>query len=322
MSLRAVIEIALHFESFRNIDLFHQGLYHLKARLRQDGGSSGSGSGGTATGSPSVNTQQPSQQQASEWGTSAEGVPMLKATEHIMSSGRKCFKVESRYSFGLDRISVDLSVESYEHVRGLLTLPRVGLKLLAAPRLSRLAWLGCGPGESYPDRKSASDWAVHCGDVDDQHVDYMVPSECGGKADVHGAALTDPDANEGILMEYACLQAAPPEERPEDQPSTNRPSGTRGAQLSASRWTMQELDAHRHIYELRSFLSPAALKERPVQVHLDTAHAGVGAAGQGGDKLWATAKQFMVNPKESWQYTVHLRPISGAMWAHSGNGSV
>lgn len=33
MSLRSVVEVALHFESFRNIDLFHQGLYHLKTRL-------------------------------------------------------------------------------------------------------------------------------------------------------------------------------------------------------------------------------------------------------------------------------------------------
>jgi len=38
MSLRTAVEIALHFESFRNIDLFHQGLYHLKTRLyRNDG---------------------------------------------------------------------------------------------------------------------------------------------------------------------------------------------------------------------------------------------------------------------------------------------
>jgi len=36
MSLRAVVEVALHFESFRNIDLFHQGLYHLKARLYRE----------------------------------------------------------------------------------------------------------------------------------------------------------------------------------------------------------------------------------------------------------------------------------------------
>lgn len=34
--MRSVVEVALHFESFRNIDLFHQGLYHLKARLYRD----------------------------------------------------------------------------------------------------------------------------------------------------------------------------------------------------------------------------------------------------------------------------------------------
>jgi len=37
MSLKAVVEIALHFESFRNIDLFHQGLYHVRARLHHEG---------------------------------------------------------------------------------------------------------------------------------------------------------------------------------------------------------------------------------------------------------------------------------------------
>jgi len=36
-SIRSVIEVALHFESFRNIDLFHQGLYHLKTRLYKEG---------------------------------------------------------------------------------------------------------------------------------------------------------------------------------------------------------------------------------------------------------------------------------------------
>lgn len=30
MSLKAILEIALHSESFRNVDLFHQGLYHLR----------------------------------------------------------------------------------------------------------------------------------------------------------------------------------------------------------------------------------------------------------------------------------------------------
>mmetsp|Transcript_37942 Transcript_37942/g.60092 ORF Transcript_37942/g.60092 Transcript_37942/m.60092 type:complete len:778 (-) Transcript_37942:131-2464(-) len=36
MSLRTVVDVALHFESFRNVDLFHQGLYHLKTRLYRE----------------------------------------------------------------------------------------------------------------------------------------------------------------------------------------------------------------------------------------------------------------------------------------------
>ena len=33
MSLKALLEIVVHLESFRNIDLFYQGLYYLKVTL-------------------------------------------------------------------------------------------------------------------------------------------------------------------------------------------------------------------------------------------------------------------------------------------------
>lgn len=33
MALNAIYEVIIHFESFRNIDLFHQGLYQLQATL-------------------------------------------------------------------------------------------------------------------------------------------------------------------------------------------------------------------------------------------------------------------------------------------------
>jgi hypothetical protein len=33
MSVRSVLDIALHVENFRNIDLFFQGLYFLKFRV-------------------------------------------------------------------------------------------------------------------------------------------------------------------------------------------------------------------------------------------------------------------------------------------------
>jgi hypothetical protein len=33
MSLRAVVEIVIHLESFRNIDLFFQGIYYTRFRI-------------------------------------------------------------------------------------------------------------------------------------------------------------------------------------------------------------------------------------------------------------------------------------------------
>ena len=33
MSLKAIAEFVVHVEGFRNIDLFHQGLYHLRITL-------------------------------------------------------------------------------------------------------------------------------------------------------------------------------------------------------------------------------------------------------------------------------------------------
>ena len=33
MSLRAIIEVVLHLESFRNVDLYFQGLYYLRLNI-------------------------------------------------------------------------------------------------------------------------------------------------------------------------------------------------------------------------------------------------------------------------------------------------
>lgn len=33
MSLRAIVEVVLHLESFRNVDLYFQGLYYVNVRL-------------------------------------------------------------------------------------------------------------------------------------------------------------------------------------------------------------------------------------------------------------------------------------------------
>eukprot|EP00928_Gymnodinium_smaydae_P099328 TRINITY_DN9445_c0_g2_i2.p1 TRINITY_DN9445_c0_g2~~TRINITY_DN9445_c0_g2_i2.p1 ORF type:complete len:1310 (-),score=261.96 TRINITY_DN9445_c0_g2_i2:145-4074(-) len=251
-----------------------------------------------------------------QWDSDAEGNPCLQVVDEVVAARTVCFDTETLYTFTASEILVRFSVAACDAVLGLPALPRIGAQLTAAPRLARLTWLGRGPGETYPDRKAGADWAVHRGDVDDQHVDYIVPSENGGKADVHWAALTDPlEPGHGLLLRYGCDQEAPPDEVPGDAPASRRPAGTSGAQLSVSRWTRQELEVARHRHELPLWGCPEALRRRPIQVHLDTAHSGVGGAGAGGEKLWATASQFLITPRGSpWKYTISLRALTAATW--------
>ena len=211
---------------------------------------------------------------------------------------------------------VCISVAPLGPLRPLAAIPRVGLDFALAAKLSTMTWLGCGPGESYPDRKVSADWAVHRSDVDAEHVDYIVPSENGGKADVHWVAFTDGEFGHGLMLTYSCDDTQTKQDKPEDAPTEKRPARMSGAQLSASRWTQEELEStsHRHKLPARQ-----ALKSRPVQVHLDTAHAGVGGVGEGGSKLWATAQQFLVSPgRGEWTYTLKLRPIDSDSWLRSG----
>jgi len=255
-------------------------------------------------------------------GNSPGGPSLSVAEQYVVATsmggagGRALFRTETVYTFGHAEVTIAVRVEALSPIMHMATLPRVGCSLVVAPELSVLEWLGCGPGESYPDRKAAADWAVHRGNVDDQHVDYIFPSENGGKADVHWAALTNPQApHHGMLLQYLCHDEAPCKEKPEDMPAGCQPAGMRGAQLNVSRRVIKELDSARHRHEL-----PVrdALQDRPVQVHIDAAHAGVGGAGEGVAKLWKTASQFLICPAESpWTYKLLLRPISADTWGRA-----
>ncbi|WPJ97259.1 glycoside hydrolase family 2 TIM barrel-domain containing protein [Coraliomargarita algicola] len=68
-------------------------------------------------------------------------------------------------------------------------LPRVGAIFTLNPRLEDLEWLGLGPYENYPDRKSSVWRAVHRSTVDQQYVPYVMPQENGLKCDVDWLTL-------------------------------------------------------------------------------------------------------------------------------------
>lgn len=64
------------------------------------------------------------------------------------------------------------------------TLPRIGLSFKFSDAWKKLKWYGRGPWENYADRKSAAFVGVYESTVEQQHVPYILPVECGGKEDV------------------------------------------------------------------------------------------------------------------------------------------
>lgn len=49
---------------------------------------------------------------------------------------------------------------------------------------NHIKWYGRGPWENYADRKTSAFVGTYESTVQEQHVPYVVPVECGGKEDV------------------------------------------------------------------------------------------------------------------------------------------
>jgi hypothetical protein len=152
-------------------------------------------------------------------------------------------------------------------------LPRIGLQMRLLGAYDRFTWYGRGPHETYADRKLGGRIGVYSGTVDDQHVPYVVPQESGNKTDVRWAALTD-ESDEGLLIV--------------GMPLLN---------VSAHRFTTQDLDKAKHSYEL--------VRRDDVTLNLDYAHSGLGNASCGPGVL----PRYEIEPREC-RYSLRLRPFS------------
>ncbi len=152
-------------------------------------------------------------------------------------------------------------------------LARVGTVLEVAPGLDLAEWFGRGPHETYPDRRRAGRVGRWRSTVDELHVPYVRPQECGGRADVRWIALTDA-AGRGLRI------------------ALDRPR-----QISVSRFRAEDLAAAAHHGEL--------VPRQAAVVHLDAAHRGLGTASCGPDTL----PEYLVGPGTyRWSWT--LAPIA------------
>jgi beta-galactosidase len=129
------------------------------------------------------------------------------------------------------------------------SLGRLGLRWILPEQLTRVSWFGAGPGEAYPDTRNAIRTGRFTATVDALQTPYVRPQENGNRADVRWAELTD-DAGRGLRIEGA--------------PSFN---------LTARRWSDQQLAAARH--------QPELVAEPLIHLHTDHAVQGIGTAACG-----------------------------------------
>ncbi|KAL3697992.1 hypothetical protein R1sor_012068 [Riccia sorocarpa] len=155
-------------------------------------------------------------------------------------------------------------------------LPRVGIDFQVDRRFSKVQWYGRGPFECYPDRKSAAHVGIYEFPVEDMHVPYTVPGECGGRADVRWVTVSEKGAKVGLLAMSETGESM---------------------QMNVSLYTAQDLDVATHNEELK--------QSDKIQVHLDHKHMGVG-----GDDSWSPCvhEEYLVLP-EPRQLSFRFRPL-------------
>ncbi|MEU6085050.1 glycoside hydrolase family 2 TIM barrel-domain containing protein [Streptomyces sp. NPDC047108] len=128
-------------------------------------------------------------------------------------------------------------------------LPRLGVRLGVCGSLGLAEWYGGGPGEAYPDTRTASRIGRWTLPVDALQTPYVRPQENGARADVRWAELRREDGT-GLRIE-----------------------GDPAFWFTARRWTSEELDAAAHTTDLR----PGGL----VWINLDHGQHGIGSQSCG-----------------------------------------
>ncbi len=84
-----------------------------------------------------------------------------------------------------------------------IVLPKLGYNISLPERFNQVKWLGRGPGENYPDRKSGSPVGIYSQSVDSMIERYPLPMEMGNRMDTEWVAVTD---NNGVGLMVASTQ--------------------------------------------------------------------------------------------------------------------
>jgi len=191
-----------------------------------------------------------------------DGAEHVCTTSYELALGNVVHEQRRRVSDDAIEIVDEVSVpEAFDD------LPRVGVRFELPAGFDTVEWFGLGPGDSYPDRRTATTLGRWRGGVREQTMPFIVPQEYGLHLDTRWFRIADGETTIEVVP------AAP-------------------LAFSALPYGAEDLTAATHAHELR---------ERPATfVHLDVAHRGLGTAACGPD----TADRWKIRGgtfRWSWQ---------------------
>ncbi len=157
---------------------------------------------------------------------------------------------------------------------GLPLIPKVGMTCAVAGQLDQIHWYGRGPQETYWDRKTGGEIAIHQLTVDEMVHPYVRAQDNANRADVRWFTLT---TKEGFGLEVA---------------------GQTPLNFSTWPYTLEDLEQASHDYELP--------RRETITVNIDHQLHGVG-----GDNSWGarTHPQYTLPGDQPYQYSFTLSPV-------------
>lgn len=172
---------------------------------------------------------------------------------------------------------VTLTLDTEARLNGCITLPRLGMQFEMPEGSERFSYFGCGPTETYADKRHAGLVGIYQSSVTDHMEHYVRPQENMAHTETHWMRVTS-EAGQGLL-------ALPAEQ-------------TETFSFNCSHFTPMQLTKAPHDYEL--------VPKRETVVNIDCLNAGIGSGSCG-----PVLAQELRIPEGSYRFAFRLLPVKG-----------
>ncbi|QDZ14520.1 glycoside hydrolase family 2 TIM barrel-domain containing protein [Humibacter ginsenosidimutans] len=192
----------------------------------------------------------------------------LTVTAHYVTLGGEVIPHTQRVTAAGDALVFEETVTIPPSLRD---IPRIGIEFALVPGFEHVTWVGDGPHETYPDRRSSGLLGRWESTVDALQTPYIRPQENGGRTGVTEATLSD--GARSVVLRFG-----------------------EGVLFTASHQSVADLENTAHSWAL--------LRREQTIVRADIAHRGLGTASVGPEPL----APFLVEPGTySWSWSLAVR---------------